>query len=128
MQNRILYYAGLGSLLLVWVVGQTPDAPVPPAQPAATSPVPVPPPVPAAETQTPPKPTPNAAASPAANGISPDGKLPTIPAGQTNIAVNAPNANDICEFAFNFPKLTEEAMGEIHRHFTGLRVTMIYAG
>ncbi|MFM2220532.1 MAG: hypothetical protein RLZZ553_280 [Verrucomicrobiota bacterium] len=124
MQNRILYYAGLGSLLLVWVVGQTPDAPVPPAQPAATSPVPVPPPVPAAETQTPPKPTPNAAASPAANGISPDGKLPTIPAGHKNSAVKAPNANDICEFAFNFPKLNAEGLGYIYRQLTGRRVVM----
>ncbi|MFM2171590.1 MAG: hypothetical protein RI957_1819, partial [Verrucomicrobiota bacterium] len=125
MQNRILYYAGLGSLLLVWVVGQTPDAP---AQPP-TAPVPVPPPVVPAPgapnaTPTPPRPKANAEASPAANGISPDGKMPLVPAGQKNAAVKAPNPNDICEFAFNFPKLNAEGLGYIYRQLTGRRVVM----
>jgi type II secretion system protein D len=131
MQNRILYYAGLGSLLLVWVVGQTPDTPVPPAQQPATAPVPVPPPVaspdaPGLPGNAPatPKPTPNAAASPAANGISPDGALPKIPAGQKNTAVKAPNPNDLCDFAFNFPKLNAEGLGYIYRQLTGRRVVM----
>ncbi len=123
MQKRILYYAGLGSLLLVWVVGQTPDVP---AQPA-TAPAPVPPPVaptPGASNTVPPRPKANAEASPSANGISPDGKMPLVPAGQKNAAVKAPNPNDICEFAFNFPKLNAEGLGYVYRQLTGRRVVM----
>ncbi len=134
MSNRILYYAGLGSLLLVWVVGQTPNtAPQPgqtnatPAVPPVPAPQPVlPPGVPggpgAPGTPAPPKANPEA--SPAANGISADGKLPTIPAGQKNTAVKAPNPNDICDFAFNFPKLNAEGLGYIYRQLTGRRVVM----
>lgn len=128
MQNRILYYAGLGSLLLVWVVGQTPDVPAQPAAPPATSPVPVPPPVAVPNapggTRLPARPTPNAEASPEANGIGEDGKLPKVPAGQKNAAVKAPNPNDICEFAFNFPKLNAEGLGYVYRQLTGRRVVM----
>jgi general secretion pathway protein D len=131
MSNRILYYAGLGSLLLVWVVGQTPNATPQPSQPTAVPPVPVPQPVlppgvpggPGAPgTPAPPKANPEA--SPTANGISADGKLPTIPAGQKNNAVKAPNPNDICDFAFNFPKLNAEGLGYIYRQLTGRRVVM----
>lgn len=129
MQNRILYYAGLGSLLLVWVVGQTPDTPaVPPVEQPAVPPIPVPPPVAPPDAPgtnpTPPRPTPNAAASPSANGISEDGKLPKIPAGQKNSSIKPPNPNDICEFAFNFPKLNAEGLGYVYRQLTGRRVVM----
>jgi general secretion pathway protein D len=128
MQNRILYYAGLGSLLLVWVVGQTPEAPpVPAEQPAAPAvPVPVaPPPAPGTPAiPTPPRPNADPAATPKANGITEDGKLPSIPAGQKNSAIKAPNPNDICEFSFNFPKLNAEGLGYVYRQLTGRRVVM----
>lgn len=130
MSNRILYYAGLGSLLLVWVVGQTPQPdtntqPAAPPVPPVPQPV-LPPGVPggsgAPGTPAPPKANPEA--SPAANGISADGKLPSIPAGQKNSAVKAPNPNDICDFAFNFPKLNAEGLGYVYRQLTGRRVVM----
>jgi type II secretion system protein D len=126
MSNRILYYVGLASLLLVWVVGQTPATPPQPAQPAA-QPIPVPPQVPPPQvpgTGNVPRPPANPAASPAANGISPDGKLRTIPAGENNKAIKAPSPNDICEVAFNFPKLNAEGLGYVYRQLTGRRVVM----
>jgi len=73
---------------------------------------------------TPAPPKANPEASPAANGISADGKLPSIPAGQKNSAVKAPNPNDICDFAFNFPKLNAEGLGYVYRQLTGRRVVM----
>lgn len=126
MSNRILYYVGLASLLLVWVVGQTPETLPQPVQPAA-QPIPVPPPAPPrlvpATGNVPGSPV-NPAASPAANGISPDGKLRPIPAGQNNKAIKAPSPNDICEVAFNFPKLNAEGLGYVYRQLTGRRVVM----
>jgi general secretion pathway protein D len=123
MSNRILYYAGLGSLLLVWVVGQTPDqtAPQPPPVPAPVSP----PGLPGAPAAPPaPRVPANPAAAPAAFGIKADGKLPAVPAGQNNKAIKAPNREDICEVAFNFPKANAEVLGYIYRQLTGRRVVM----
>lgn len=123
MSNRILYYVGLSGLLLVWVVGQTPNDPAQPSAPAP--PIPVPPSVrppgapPAAQ-----RPAGNPAATPSANGITEDGKLPVVPAGQKNQAVGAPDPNAISEFAFNFPKLNAEGLGYVYRQLTGRRVVM----
>ena len=144
MSKRIIYYAGLVSLLLAWVLAQTPEEqaaaqpapaeqviPAPPVtQPGAVAPpaVPLPPtpPIPGNPSKPPttPKPVPNKAASPEANGITAEGKLPTIPAGQNNKAVKAPQPADICDFAFNFPKLNAEGLGFVYRQLTGRRVVM----
>jgi type II secretion system protein D len=140
MSKRIIYYTGLVSLLLVWVLAQTPEeqaaaapaqaeqvAPVTPlVVPGAVAPPAVPqPPSPTVpgKPSTTPKPPPNKAASPEANGIT-DGKLPTIQAGQNNKSVKAPKPADICDFAFNFPKLNAEGLGFVYRQLTGRRVVM----
>lgn len=124
MSNRILYYIGLTGLLLVWVVGQTPNDPNQPAAPAP--PIPVPPSVrpPGAPPAAGQRPAGSPDATPAANGITADGKLPAIPAGQKNQAVKAPAPSDVCDFAFNFPKLNAEGLGYVYRQLTGRRVVM----
>lgn len=141
MSKRIIYYTGLVSLLLVWVLAQTPEeqaaaAPAPAVQAVPTPPViqpgsvappsvPLPPtPTVPGKPSTIPKPVPNKAASPEANGITAEGKLPTIPAGQNNKVVKAPKPADICDFAFNFPKLNAEGLGFVYRQLTGRRVVM----
>lgn len=135
MSKRMLYYTGLGSLLLVWVVGQTPEQPATPATPTQprvlVPPVPTPttPPLPGIPGQPatggnrPGAPA-DAAASPEANGISPSGRMPTIPAGEDNRAIKAPNPNDICDFTFDFKKLNAEGLGYLYRQLTGRRVVM----
>lgn len=139
MSKRMLYYTGLGSLLLVWVVGQTPDQAAAPAENPAQPRVLVPPPAPVLGVPqgagvppgnpgvpgTPNVPNaPNAAASPAANGISAQGKMPSIPAGEENRAIKVPNRADVCEFSFDFKKLNAEGLGYLYRQLTGRRVVM----
>lgn len=109
-------------MLLVWVVGQTPDSLAQPEQ-ATTPAIPVPPGVSPPPTPVP-RPSANPAAGPAAFGIREDGQFPTIPAGQNNKAVKVPNRNDICDIAFNFPKANAEVLGYIYRQLTGRRVVM----
>ena len=126
MSKRALYYSGLGSLLLFWVVGQTPNqAPTPAAQPRVL--VPPTPSVPGARpTPGVPGANPGASnpASPEANGITADGKMPTIPAGEDNRAIKAPAANEVCDINFTFPKLNAEGLGMLYRQLTGRRVVM----
>lgn len=129
MSKRALYYSGLGSLLLFWVVGQTPNQPPTPAgQPRVLVP-----PTPSAPGA---RPTPGAPgapganagasnpASPEANGITADGKMPTIPAGQDNRAIKVPAPNEVCDINFTFPKLNAEGLGMLYRQLTGRRVVM----
>ena len=126
MSKRALYYSGLGSLLLFWVVGQTPNqAPTPATQPRVL--VPPTPSVPGARpTPGVPGANPGASnpASPEANGITADGKMPTIPAGEDNRAIKAPAANEVCDINFTFPKLNAEGLGMLYRQLTGRRVVM----
>ena len=133
MSKRALYYSGLGSLLLFWVVGQTPNqAPTPAAQPRAL--VPPTPSVPGGVPGARPTPgvpiapgaNPGASnpASPEANGFSADGKAPTIPAGEDNRAVRPPAPNEVCDITFNMPKLNAEGLGMLYRQLTGRRVVM----
>jgi type II secretion system protein D len=63
-------------------------------------------------------------ASPEANGITADGKMPTIPAGEDNRAIKAPAANEVCDINFTFPKLNAEGLGMLYRQLTGRRVVM----
>ncbi|PAW60732.1 MAG: hypothetical protein B9S37_07945 [Verrucomicrobiia bacterium Tous-C3TDCM] len=130
MSKRALYYSGLGSLLLFWVVGQTPNqAPTPAAQPRVL--VPPTPSVPGGVPGARPAPVapganPGASnpASPEANGFSADGKAPTIPAGEDNRAVKPPAPNEVCDITFNMPKLNAEGLGMLYRQLTGRRVVM----
>ncbi len=133
MSKRALYYSGLGSLLLFWVVGQTPNqAPTPAAQPRVLVPptpsVPggVPGARPAPGVPVAPGANPGASnpASPEANGFSADGKAPTIPAGEDNRAVKPPAPNEVCDITFNMPKLNAEGLGMLYRQLTGRRVVM----
>jgi type II secretion system protein D len=63
-------------------------------------------------------------ASPEANGITADGKMPTIPAGEDNRAVKVPATNEVCDINFTFPKLNAEGLGMLYRQLTGRRVVM----
>ena len=114
MSKRILYFSSLASLFAVWVVGQVPQPTVPgqlrPPVPGVPNTK-----VPAAGSKD---------ASPTANGFTGDGKAPTIPAGQDNRTINAPNPNDICSIAFKFEKLSAEGLGYLYRQLTGRRVVM----
>lgn len=129
MHYRFLSVAGLMAFLLSWVIAQTPNQPLP-AQADSDRlplpPIPVPPAVtpPDAAAPAAPRAAPNAAASPEANGISADGRMPSLPPGQDNRAVKAPNPNDVCDFPFNFPKLNAEGLGYVYRQLTGRRVVM----
>ncbi len=120
MSKRLLYYTGLTSLLLYWVVAQTPETP--PVDPATGNPprVPVPavPGAPAVPTPGGPKTAPPSIPKTA------DGKLPNIPAGQSNKAVTAPSAAAVCEVALSFPKLSGEDLSFLYRQLTGRRVVI----
>lgn len=121
MTKRILYFSSLASIFIVWVVGQVP-------QPTPTTPgntVPPPPGIPGLpgvpSRGTPTKP--NSNATPEANGII-NGRLPNIPAGQDNRAINAPNPNDVSTIAFEFPAMDAETLIYVYRQITGRRVVM----
>lgn len=123
MTPRSIVLFGLAMLMLAKLVAQVPNATLPPAgnaerQPASAIPVPPAIRVPAAGVPA------NPQASPEANGISPDGKMPSLPAGQQNRPVKVPNPADVCDFPFNFPKLNAEGLGYVYRQLTGRRVVM----
>ncbi len=114
MSKRILYFSSLASLFAVWVVGQVPQPTVPgqlrPPVPGVPNTK-----VPAAE---------NKEAGPKAFGVTPDGKLPNLPAGQDNRAINAPNPNDVCTIGLNFEKCNAQVLSYLYRQLTGRRVVM----
>jgi type II secretion system protein D len=129
MQHRLITISSILGIMLTWVIAQTPNQPAP-AQAGADRlplpPIPVPPAVTAPDGVIPvaPRPAASANATSEANGISSDGRMPTLPAGQDNRAVRAPNPNDVCDFPFNFPNLNAEGLGYVYRQLTGRRVVM----
>ncbi|MFM2297110.1 MAG: hypothetical protein RL117_817, partial [Verrucomicrobiota bacterium] len=108
------------ALMVSWGSAQTPNQPLP------VPPAPVPPPVTAPGAVVPGavRVAPSTEATPEANGISADGRMPSLPPGQDNRAVKAPNPSDVCDFPFNFPKLNAEGLGYVYRQLTGRRVVM----
>jgi type II secretion system protein D len=116
MSKRLLYYTGLTSLFLFWVVAQTP-----PVDPATGQPRVLVPPVPGA----PVVPTPGGPKTgPPSIPKTADGKLPNIPAGQESKSITAPSSAAICEVALSFPKLSGEDLSFLYRQLTGRRVVI----
>lgn len=129
MHHRLISLTSILALMLPWLCAQTPNPSLPGqagVERFSQPPIPVPPAVTAPDAAAPvgARPVPNAQATPEANGISADGRMPNLPAGQDNRAVKAPNPSDVCDFPFNFPKLNAEGLGYVYRQLTGRRVVM----